>query len=98
MLQRLILAVALIAWLTGTAFAQLPIMPSVSLELENHRTREQIEKDKQIDNAYRSATKKIPDQSSANDPWASVRPAPATAPQSKPASQNKTVSQNKKQQ
>ena len=96
MLQRLILAVVLIAWLTGSAFAQLPMGPNVSLEPENHRTREQIEQDKQIDNAYKSATKKIPDQNSANDPWANVRPGPATPSQNKAPSQ--TASQNKKQQ
>jgi hypothetical protein len=39
-------------------------------------TPEEQEKQKQLDDAYRAATNKIPNQA-ANDPWASVRPAPA---------------------
>jgi hypothetical protein len=82
MLRKLLGAAALSAALTGTAAAQLP-MPSVSLQSEKHRSAEQIERDKAIDRAYQSATKKIPDQSAANDPWADVRPAPPVAPEKK---------------
>jgi hypothetical protein len=34
---------------------------------------------KKLDDAYKAATKNIPDQKS-NDPWAVVRPAPTIAP------------------
>jgi len=81
------------AALTGTAFAQLP-MPSINLEQEKRRSPEEIEKDRQIDKAYQSATKKIPDQNVSNDPWAGVRPTPPAAPEKK----KQRVSQNKKQQ
>jgi hypothetical protein len=71
-------AVAIAAIMTGTAAAQLP-MPGLSLGKDKPPpTPEEIERQKQIDNAYKSATTKIPNQSGANDPWASVRPAPAT--------------------
>jgi hypothetical protein len=40
---------------------------------------EERERQKKLDDAYKAATKKIPDQKS-NDPWPVVRPAPTTAP------------------
>jgi hypothetical protein len=71
-------AAAIAAIMTGTASAQLP-MPGLSLGKDKPPpTPEEIERQKQIDNAYKSATTKIPVQSGANDPWADVRPAPAT--------------------
>jgi hypothetical protein len=89
-LLRIAGAAALTAALAGTAAAQLP-MPSVNLEQEKHRTPQQIEQDKAIDRAYQSATKKIPDQQSSNDPWAGVRSSPP------PPAENKKL-QSKKQQ
>jgi hypothetical protein len=40
-------------------------------------TQEEIEKQKALDDAYKAATNKIPDQRS-NDPWATVRPTGST--------------------
>jgi hypothetical protein len=40
-------------------------------------TQEEIEKQKALDDAYKAATNKIPDQKS-NDPWATVRPTTST--------------------
>ena len=80
----LLLAVAL-ALLTETASAQNPLMPSISLGKEEKRqlTPEEQERQKQLDQDYKAATKKIPDQN-AIDPWASVRPTPTvTAPKKK---------------
>jgi len=76
-LVRLLPAAAVVAMLTGTAYAQ--IMPKFSLGDDNKRklTPEEQEQKKQLDDAYRQATNKIPDQK-ANDPWADVRSAPAT--------------------
>ena len=46
-------------------------------------TREEIEKQQKLDDAYKAATNKIPDQKS-NDPWAVVRPSsPTPAPKKK---------------
>ena len=66
-----VLAVAL---LTTSAFAQMP-MPKMSLQGDQKRplTPEEQERQKQLDNDYKSATSKIPDQK-ANDPWAAIRP------------------------
>ena len=45
-------------------------------------TQEEVDKQRQLDEAYKSATNKIPDQKS-NDPWAVVRPT-APTPKKKP--------------
>jgi hypothetical protein len=81
-LLRIAGAAAVTAVLVGSAAAQFP-MPSVNLEQEKVRTPQEIEHDQAIDRAYQSATKKIPDKESANDPWSDVRPSPAAAPQKK---------------
>ena len=48
-------------------------------------TPEEAEKQRQLDEAYKSATNKIPDQQKSNDPWAVVRPsASSPAPKKKP--------------
>jgi hypothetical protein len=41
-------------------------------------TQEEIEKQQKLDDAYKAATNKIPDQK-AGDPWAVVRPTSAAA-------------------
>jgi len=83
----LIRLAATLAVLTGSAFAQSnPFMPKMSLGGQEKKalTPEEQEKQKQLDAAYRAATNKIPNQT-ANDPWATVRPAPAApAPKKKP--------------
>jgi hypothetical protein len=83
----LILLAATLAVLTGTAFAQSnPFMPKMSLGGQEKKalTPEEQERQKQLDAAYRAATNKIPNQT-ANDPWVTVRPAPAApAPKKKP--------------
>jgi hypothetical protein len=78
---------AALALMTGSALAQSnPLMPKMSLGGQEKKalTPEEQEKQKQLDDAYRAATNKIPNQT-ANDPWATVRPAPAApAPKKKP--------------
>jgi hypothetical protein len=88
---RLICAAAVTAAPAGPAFAQFPT-PSFSLQNDKQKTPDEIEHDKAIDRAYQSATKKIPDKSTVNDPWADVRPAPAVVPPKK----KQQVSQDKK--
>ena len=41
-------------------------------------TPEEVERQKAVDEAYKAASKKIPDKK-VNDPWATVRPAPNSA-------------------
>ncbi|MGA2895964.1 MAG: hypothetical protein ABSE22_24155 [Xanthobacteraceae bacterium] len=89
-LGKLLPAVAIVATLTGSASAQSPLAPKFSLGEDKPKlTPEEQEKQDAIDQAYKSATKKIPDQKQAADPWATVRPqssaaAPSPAPRKKP--------------
>jgi hypothetical protein len=75
----LVPAAAIVAMLTGSAGAQMsPLMPKLSLQGDQKKmTPEELEKKRQLDDAYRAATAKIPDQKSS-DPWADVRSAPVT--------------------
>ncbi len=91
-LRKLIGAALLSGALTGIASAQLP-MPSINLEQEKHRSPEQIEHDKAIDKAYKSATQKIPDKAVSDDPWATVRPAPPAAVPKKKSESSRTGKQ-----
>jgi hypothetical protein len=52
-----------------------------NLEKKSNRAIDRAYHSKQIDNDYKAATSKIPDQK-ANDPWAAIRPTP-TAPAKK---------------
>jgi hypothetical protein len=84
MRRTLIKAAAIIMLLTGPAAAQFP-MPGISLQGEDKPkpTPEEIERQKALDNAYKSATKKIPDKNPAADPWGNIRQAPAASSQNK---------------
>jgi hypothetical protein len=84
MLRKLIQVGAILFLLTGAAYAQLP-MPSLSLGRDKPPpTQEEIDRQKAIDNAYNSATKKIPEKKEAADPWGTVRPNPAPQAKNKP--------------
>jgi hypothetical protein len=85
MLRTLLATAAVFALLTVNVGAQMnPMMPKFSLGKDQHKlTPEEQERQDQIDSAYQAATKKIPDQKPANDPWADVRQSPTTASQNK---------------
>ncbi len=91
-LLRIAAAAAVTAVLAGSAAAQFP-MPTFSLQNDKQKTPQQVEHDQAVDRAYRSATKKIPSQNAANDPWAGVRSAPTPPPHPE---KKKQLSQNKK--
>ncbi len=84
---RVIPLAAALALLTGNASAQ--ISPDVNVPSGDERRllmlqqmREQA-RQRKLDNAYRAATSKIPEQK-RNDPWGDVRPAPTVpAPKKK---------------
>ena len=82
----LAVALAVLAAPAGSAFAQNPFMLKMSLGGKDEKkplTPEEQERQKRLDDAYKAATNKIPDQT-VNDPWAGVRPAPAApAPKKK---------------
>jgi hypothetical protein len=74
-----------LAVMTANASAQsLPPINLLQLQREQkHLTPEEQEQQKKLDDAYKTATKKIPDQK-ANDPWGDVRQAPTVpAPKKK---------------
>jgi hypothetical protein len=72
------MAVALGVLAGPAAAQQSPLMPRFSLGDAKHKlTPEEQARQDALDNAYKSATNKIPDQKTANDPWATVRTAPA---------------------
>jgi hypothetical protein len=79
-------ATVVLAVVTGPSLAQTDT-PKVSLptagEPEKRLTSEELERRKAVDEAYRSAIKKIPNQAQkVNDPWATVRPQSSTSPKS----------------
>ena len=73
--RKTIGALAIVACLTGSAFAQ--FTPGLTLRPDSERqlTPEEKEKQKALDNAYRSAIGKIPDKQKPADPWGNIRPA-----------------------
>jgi hypothetical protein len=78
-LRKFIQAVALIALMTASAYAQVPPLP------DNHPaapTKAEEEK-KAADAAYRASLKRIPGTEKPADPWAEVRPDPPAAAKSK---------------
>ena len=79
-LGKIVRAAAIIALLTGAASAQIP-MPGINLSPDRQMTPEEKEKQRVIENAYKSAIEKIPDKKAPADPWGAVR---STTPSSKP--------------
>ena len=79
-IAALILGATLLAGCSNPKSAIVPTdlehMDSVKGSLEK-LTPEELERKRQLDDAYKAATNKIPDQK-ADDPWADVRPAPST--------------------
>ena len=77
--SKLIPFAGALALMTVNASAQtLPPINLLQGEQKRPLTPEEQERQKQLDDAYKAAAKKIPEQS-ANDPWANVRPAPTVS-------------------
>jgi hypothetical protein len=81
--MRLSAGVLALALLTSQANAQ---MPNISLPTGGSSlSKEEIEKNQKIEDAYKSTLQKLPDQKAARDPWGNVReppPAQKTKPKS----------------
>jgi hypothetical protein len=78
MLYKAIVATSVLLLMTGAVSSQMP-NPTLHLNGEKpSRIKEQKEYDKEIDRAYQSATKKIPEQKKS-DPWGDIRLTPPTA-------------------
>jgi hypothetical protein len=78
MLRKLILAAFVLGLGADTALAQMPMGLSLGHNDKPQLTPEQRAKQKEIDDAYRAATAKIPSKK-VTDPWGDVRPTPGTA-------------------
>jgi hypothetical protein len=84
--MKVLRAAALIALLTGPAYAQMPninLMPEVKSQTPEEREAEEAR-----DKAYKESLKKIPDAKVSADPWGNVRTDPPKAgkPKSKTGS------------
>ncbi len=80
--MKVLRAAALVALLTGPAYAQ---MPDINLIPEmKSKTPEEIERDKQLDKAYKDSLRKIPDAKAASDPWGGMRNSDSPATHGKP--------------
>ena len=85
MLRKIVHATIMIALLTGIASAQ---MPSINLApVDRELTPEEKEKQKAIDNAYKSAIGKIPDKQKPVDPWGNIRANPPSSGKTKQGQQ-----------
>ena len=70
--MRIALATFAVALLIGPAVAQIGGINL--LDNDRKKSQEEIDKERAIDDAYKSTMKKVPDQKKAtNDPWADVR-------------------------
>jgi hypothetical protein len=84
--MRIFSAAAVIALLTGPAYAQMQT-PNINLIPEiGSKTPEEKEQEAVRDKAYRESLKKIPDAKTSSDPWGNVRSvdAPKTSVPAKP--------------
>jgi hypothetical protein len=71
--MRVFRAAAVIASLTGPAYAQMPT-PNINLIPEVvSKTPEEKEQEAAQQKAYKESLKKIPDAKVSSDPWGSVR-------------------------
>jgi hypothetical protein len=84
--MRILGAAAVVALLTGPAYAQMAT-PNINLipELVS-KTPEEKEAEAARDKAYRESLKKIPDAKTSSDPWGNVRSVdtPKTSAPAKP--------------
>jgi hypothetical protein len=84
--MRILSAVAVIALLTGPAYAQMET-PHVNLLTDTpSKTPEELEKEEAQQKAYKDSLRKIPDAKVSSDPWGTVRSTdtPKTSAPAKP--------------
>jgi hypothetical protein len=71
--RRLVIAGAIILTFTADASAQLST-PGISMNADRPQlSKEELEKRKAVDDAYKSAINKLPDKKKAADPWGDMR-------------------------
>ena len=86
MLRKIILAGALMALPIATAYSQPgssgntasgPLPFSLSPGAGRALSPEEVQREQELESKYRDTVNKIPDKKGSNDPWGSVRAAPA---------------------
>ena len=85
MLRKTIHATLIVILMMGAASAQTDFfkgggensLRNANREKKDDRVIDRASQSKQIDNDYKAATSKVPDQK-PNDPWGAIRPAPST--------------------
>ena len=86
-LRKIAHAGSIIALLTGAASAQIKT-PGINLAPQDRQlTPEEKEKQKAIEDAYKSAIGKIPEKKTPVDPWGAVRSNPSPSPKPKQGQQ-----------
>ncbi|HSP49446.1 MAG TPA: hypothetical protein VLN61_04530 [Pseudolabrys sp.] len=86
-LRKVIHAAAVVALLTGIAYAQ-SLMPGLNLSGDKPPlTPQEEEMRKATEDSYKSALKKIPDQKKSVDPWGNIRPDQPAASKTKQGQQ-----------
>ncbi|MFY9841389.1 MAG: hypothetical protein WAK55_33940 [Xanthobacteraceae bacterium] len=70
-----LLLAAASALVSGSASAQMPGSAARHSAPQNVQSQGEQQRQKQIDNDYKAATKNIPDQK-PKDPWGDIRPTP----------------------
>ena len=89
--MRILGAAAVIALLTGSAYAQMST-PNINLLADApSKTPEEKEQEAAQQKAYKDSLRKIPDAKSSSDPWGNVRSAETPKPAA-PAKRTKTGS------
>ncbi len=88
--MRILGAAAVVALLTGSAYAQTPNVNLIP-ELAS-KTPEQKEQDAADQKAYRESLKKIPDAKVSSDPWGNVRNVDTPKASAQPKPRTKTGS------
>ena len=81
--MRILGAMAVVALLTGPAYAQTPninLMPQMQSKSPEEKEAEAVR-----DKAYKESLKKIPDAKGSSDPWGNVRGGADTSKSAAPA-------------
>ena len=88
--MKIVCAAVVIALLAGPAYAQSQSVPRYG-EVDQKKSPQQIEADREAERAYKRSLGNIPDQG-PTDPWGNVRgeSAPKTATKAAPAKRTKT--------
>jgi hypothetical protein len=93
--MRIIAAAILTAALATPGFAQSPslgstLTPNLGSDINHPKTVEELKRQQEIENSYKSGLSKIPDQKASTDPWGNVRADPKATQAKVPSTQKKT--------